>query len=176
MQKHVPLSSIKHLFLIKNGQNWRCNLWKCAVSGCVWKHPAWILRMFIHFYEGLDDFWTVFGHFWPLLTLFESFLTLSGAYRAIFRPFWNHHRVILEWFWTIFGSIRGHMGSLWDHFGIVLESFLGRFDVVRTAFWGLFRPFFGPFSLRFFLPFLGHFYGHIVVFLVMFWEVDCTFK
>ena len=40
------LSPIKHLVRLKTGQNWRFNLWKCAVSGCAWWCPEWILSFY----------------------------------------------------------------------------------------------------------------------------------
>ena len=88
-----PFSPIKHVFCLKNGQNWRFNLWKCAARACAWKHPKRILSIFMHIYEGLDDFWTVF--FWWRFTLFCNHLG----------PIRSQKRVILGWFW---GSIRGH--------------------------------------------------------------------
>ena len=57
VQKQALFSGIKHLFCLKKtGQNRRFNLWKCAVSGCAWKDPERILSVFMHFYEGVDDF------------------------------------------------------------------------------------------------------------------------
>ena len=70
---------IKHLFCLKTSQNRRFDLWKCAVSGCVWKWFGWILSVFMHFYEGLHAFWTGFHSFWPFLTVFEPCLTLFGS-------------------------------------------------------------------------------------------------
>ena len=44
--QNTRLSPIKHLVRLKPGQNWRFNLWKCAVSGCAWWCPEWILSFY----------------------------------------------------------------------------------------------------------------------------------
>ena len=84
MQKHALFSPIKHLFRLKPGQNPRFNLWKCAVSWCVWKYHEWILNVFaggahvwkypewnssvfMHLYEGQ----VAFGRFF--LVIFDNF-------------------------------------------------------------------------------------------------------
>ena len=54
-QIHRDFKGIENLFCLKNGQNRCFNLWKYAVSGCVWEDPEWILSVFMHFYEGLHD-------------------------------------------------------------------------------------------------------------------------
>ena len=92
--KNKPFFAYKTRVLLKKTvKNWRFNLWKCAARACAWKHPKRILSIFMHIYEGLDDFWTVF--FWWRFTLFCNHLG----------PIRSQKRVILGWFW---GSIRGH--------------------------------------------------------------------
>ena len=66
-QKKYASPPIKHLFC-------------CAVSRCVWKYSQWILSVFMHFYEGVHDFWMVFA---PLSTL----LIVLGPFLALFWPF-----------------------------------------------------------------------------------------
>ena len=58
------------LFHLKNTQIWRFNLWKCAVCECVWKYLEWILSVFMHFCEGIDDFWAFFSHYFQHFQLF----------------------------------------------------------------------------------------------------------
>ena len=53
--KNKPFFGYKTLVLLKNGQNRRFNLLKCAVSGCVWMGPKGILSVFKQFDERLDD-------------------------------------------------------------------------------------------------------------------------
>ena len=139
---------IKHLFCFKEMVNRCFNLWKCAVSGCVWKHPGWFLSVFMHFYEGLDDFWTIFGYFWPFLTVFGPFWSQKwvemAQNRAKMGPKWDKNVS----FWGDFGPFlgrSGHSGVTSDHFGIALASFWGRFGVV----WPHFRPFLVRFGVIF---------------------------
>ena len=69
--KTSHFSPIKHFFLLKkNGQNRRFNIRKCAVCGCAWKHPVWILSVFMHlmkvrvtFEPFLDTFDLLFNPF-----------------------------------------------------------------------------------------------------------------
>ena len=137
---------------------------KCAVSGCVWNDPGWILTVFIHFYEALPNFRVVvfltFDLFGPFLSHFDTiwghFWTKTGPSRVILG-------VILGHFWVEPRSFGGHFGSFGHRFGIILVSFWGRFDRILRPSWCLF----GPFFLDHFwalLPILGWFYGHFVVF------------
>ena len=51
-------------FRLKTDQTRRFNLWECAASRCVWKHPEWIFSiLFLYFYEGPDRFWVLFLFF-----------------------------------------------------------------------------------------------------------------
>ena len=71
-----------HLFCLKqDGQNRRFNLWKCAVSGCVWKGPEWILSVFKQFDEGLNDFLPLFDPFDPFWAIFDHFWLFWGLFR-----------------------------------------------------------------------------------------------
>ena len=45
----------------------------------VWKGPEWILNAFMRF-EGLDNFWTVFGSFRPPFDPFIAILTIFGCF------------------------------------------------------------------------------------------------
>ena len=170
--KASPCSAIKHLFWL-NGQNRRFNLWKCAVSGCIWKGPGLILSVFKQIHEGLHDFWTIFGHSWSIFDHFWAiFWPYRGLHRTIFGPVWSQNRTTLGWFLGDFGPFLGRsgvtLGSLGDNFGIVLTSFGARFGGVLTPFRGLSVPFF---SLC--VPFLGFFAHFFCHFFVIFCEVDC---
>ena len=91
--KYAPFFAYKAVvLLVKNGQNRRFNLWKCAVLECVWKHPEWILRVFMHFYKGAYDFWTfLFRLYWPFWAFldhcdhFWRFVTVFGQ-NHVFAP------------------------------------------------------------------------------------------
>ena len=105
---------MKHLFCLKNGQSRRFNLWKCAVRGCVWKHPEWILRVFMHFmkvYVTFERFCFVF------IDPFERFWT-------IFDPVWGYMGPFLDHFWTIFGPFLAIFDDFWLFLGKI--SFLRR--------------------------------------------------
>ena len=116
-----PFSPIKHLIRLKTDQNRRFILWKCAVSGYVWKCPGWTLRVFMHLYECLHHFWTFFEVTFDLfVTTFWAILTLSGAIQC---HFWDHDRVIF--------------GPFWHRFGVILMFF----DPFGRCFWA---PFFHP--------------------------------
>ena len=52
--KSKPISVIKHLFCLKMVKI-DVSTYKSAVLGCAWKHPEWILNVFVQFDEGLDD-------------------------------------------------------------------------------------------------------------------------
>ena len=141
--KTSTFSAVKHLFRLKNVQNRRFNLWKCAVSGCVWKGPEWILSVFKQIDECLDDFWTIFAPFCPLFDPFWAIFDHIGGYIG---PFWDHFGTKIGWFWGDFGPFLGRsgvtLGSLRDHFSIVLASFW----VVLVSFWPILRPFWALFG------------------------------
>ena len=145
------LTPMKHLFRLKSGQNRRFNLWKREPGGCVCKCPEWILSVFMQFYEGRHEFWTIVlatfdrsDRFWAI---FDPICGYIGHYWAISGPNWKHFGVILGWFRTIFGWIRVILGSLrdrfasfWHHLGVVFwMSFWPHFE----AFWALFGHFLG---------------------------------
>ena len=122
-----------------------------------------MLSVFKHFYEGPDDFWAVFGYFWPFLTVFGPF----GAQKK--RPKWpktqpKWPKAGQKWvqngsengskngsFLGDFGQFLGRSGvilvSLSDHFGIVLASF----GACLASFWPHFEAFLGHFN-----PLLDH--------------------
>ena len=129
------------VLLKKNAQNRRFNLWTCAVSGRVWKHPGCV---FMKFDEGPDDCWLIlfvtFHPFRPFPSHFWPYLDYTGWFRTIFwtkiGPFWCHSG-------GDFGPFLGRsgvtLGWLRDHFGIVLASFLSsfrhRFELLSGPFW-----------------------------------------
>ena len=144
MQKQAFFSATKHLFCFKNnGQNRRFNLWTCAVSGCVWKHPEWILSVSMQLYAGLYDFWTVVWWFffdlvtwWPLFTILRLFGPKNGSQlvKNVPKYFKNGH------YWVIFGPLLGPSASFCsyfrDGFGIVLVSFRTPFRAFLVRLWG----------------------------------------
>ena len=113
-----PFSAVKHLFRLKTGQNRRFNLWKYAVSGCVWKCPEWILSVFMHFYEGPHyfwPFWPVWSHFWPYPGLYRAFLGRNFwcRFSVVLTPFWALLGPFLSRFWTLFGPFLPVCEFLW---------------------------------------------------------------
>ena len=116
----------------------RFSLWKCAVSGCVWKHPAWILSVFMHFYEGLLGFWTGFWLLPTFLIVFEPFFDLI----------WSHTGPFLDYFGTKMGWFWGDFGPFSDHSSVILGSLREHFGVDWTPLWTIFGPFW---------PIWGHF-------------------
>ena len=121
-----------------------CRMWACVDVSC-----QWILSVFMHFYEGLDGFWTDFifrhyRHFWPFLDHFWPFL---GPKWMIFGSLWGHFRVTYGWFCIVLGRFEVVLASFWHHF---LGGF---FSAPFWQFWGLLRPkkwviFFGWFGSK----------------------------
>ena len=135
-----------HLFCLSNGQNRRFNLWKCAVSWCVWEGPECILSVFKQFDEGLDDFWTFVDYFWPV---FDPFRAIFGHIGGYIGPFLDHFESKMgqKWviFWVTLDRFWGDPVSLWGHLGIVLKSFyifLGPFWYAFGHFGAVFGAFF----------------------------------
>ena len=105
MQKHALCSPIKHLFCLKPGQNPRFNLWKCAVSWCVWKYHEWILNVFAGGGTRLEVSRVEFkcfyalvwrsGGFWAFLffVLFWQFLPNLGQWAILESQRWPACRV-----------------------------------------------------------------------------------
>ena len=82
--KTSPFSARKQLFCLKkNGQNRRFDLWKCTGSGCVWKHPGWILSVFIHIRQYVDGFLSFF------CATFDIWAILAQK-RALLGQKWHH--------------------------------------------------------------------------------------
>ena len=117
-----PFSAVKHLFRLKTGQNRRFNLWKYAVSGCVWKCPEWILSVFMHFYEGPHyfwPFWPFWSHFWPYPGLYRAFLGRNFwcRFSVVLTPFWALLGPFLSRFWTPFWTVFARLrvfGMFWE--------------------------------------------------------------
>ena len=150
--KTCPFSPLKTLVLIKK------NPVKIDVSTyesvqyagrCVWKYPAWILSVFMHFSEGADGFWTVF--FFVIIDIFVRFWAIFGLLGATKGHFWDQNGVILGGFGPFLGRSGVILGPLSDRVVIVWVSFW----VVLVSFW----PRFGSFWFLFW----GHFYGHFAV-------------
>ena len=161
--------SVQHKIL----QNRRSNNWKCAVSGCVWKCHQLILGVFMHFYEGLHNFWAIF---WLLLTFFFDIFgaifdpvwgQVGPFFWAILGPKWDHLGVILGWFWAILRLIGVSLGSIRCHFG----GHSGIILVVLVSFWPHFDDF-----LALFGTVLGNFQPILRGALVMFREFNRKFK
>ena len=115
-----------------------CSKWVCL------KFPGWILSVFMHFYEGLDGFWTVLS---PLSTFFDCFrpcLAHFGHTRATLGPKSGHY-------WNHFGLNPGSLGVTQGYF---LPPFWHRLEFIFGPFWAIFEPFFQSF-LRFFGDVLG---------------------
>ena len=102
----------------------------------------------------------------PFLTVFESFLTLSGtiwkatwlwsvlspyphwavflSFLAHFGPQKDQNCVILCWFRGDFGPFFGSTRRMLGHFLIILASFWHHFHVDLTTVWGFFFGLFNP--------------------------------
>ena len=80
------------MFCFKNGQNRRFNLWKHAVSGCIWR--CCDLSVFMHFCEGMDGFPSVYTAFCRsgLLTCILFFL---GPSLGLFGTFFGERPIDL---------------------------------------------------------------------------------
>ena len=108
---------------------------------------SWVdFERFYAIYEGLDDFLNGFFFVsFDIFDCFESFLTLSGLYKAILGYFGAKK---IRSFWGNFGPFfLVDPGSPWDHFGIISEPLWCRFDPILRPFWAFF----------------GHFYGHFAI-------------
>ena len=150
MQKQAIFRLWNTCFVLKKTVKIDVSTYESVQQVGVRKGPEWILSVFKLFDEGLYDFWTVFGPFWPT---FDSFCAIFGTIGGYLGPFWDlfgtkqdhfggDFGVVLDRLWVDRGSLWGHSGiflaSVWHHFG-------ARFGVVLTPFWGLFWAMFGPF-------------------------------